>query len=158
MATRSLCCSWGKTFRTTGPSSVTSLKKLKEGLWSETFYLTNNGGFVLPRGRDKFLDRQRERERERERKREEKEGRGRGREGRKQGSHNKNACQLPWREMPVISRQISLRHDRTSFDKKIQKKQMAQPTHGFLHLNLKSLVRQAHERSCKLMSFRLGFF
>ena len=27
--------------------------------------------------------------------------------------------------MPVISRQISLRHDRTSFDKKIQKK-MAQ--------------------------------
>ena len=28
----------------------------------------------------------------------------------------------PWREMPVISRQIGLRHDRTSFDKKIQKK------------------------------------
>ena len=59
--------------------------------------------------------------------------------------------------MPVISRQIGLRHDRTSFDKKIQKK-MAQANTRFLHLNLKSLVRQAHERSYKLMSFRLGFF
>ena len=42
--------------------------------------------------------------------------------------------------------------------KKIQKNKWRRPTHGFLHLNLKSLVRQAHERSCKLMSFRLGFF
>ena len=65
---------------------------------------------------------------------------------------------LAWREMPVILRQISLRHDRMSFDKKIQKNKWRRPTHGFLHLNLKSLVRQAHERSCKLMSFRLGFF
>ena len=39
-----------------------------------------------------------------------------------------------------------------------KKKKWRRPTHGFLHLNLKSLVRQAHERSCKLMSFRLGFF
>ena len=40
------------------------------------------------------------------------------------------------------------------FEKKIKKK-WRRPTHGFLHL--KSLVRQADERSCKLMSFRLGF-
>ena len=63
----------------------------------------------------------------------------------------------PWREMPVISRQIGLRHDRTSVNKKIQKK-WRRPTHGFLHFNLKGLVRQAHERSCKLMSFRLDYF
>ena len=63
-----------------------------------------------------------------------------------------------WREMPVISRQIGLRHDRTSFRQKNSKKKWRRPTHGFLHLNLKSLVRQAHERSSKLMSFRLGFF
>ena len=63
-----------------------------------------------------------------------------------------------WREMSVISRQIGLRHDRTSFDKKIQKKKRRRPTHGFLHLNLKSLVRQAHERSWNLMYFRLRFF
>ena len=31
-----------------------------------------------------------------------------------------------WREMPVISRQIGLRHDRTSIDKKKSKKKMAQ--------------------------------
>ena len=36
-----------------------------------------------------------------------------------------------------------------------KKKKWRRPTHGFLHL--KSLVRQADERSCKLMSFRLGF-
>ena len=35
---------------------------------------------------------------------------------------------------------------------------MAQANTHFLHLNLKSLVRQAHEWSCKLMSFRLSFF
>ena len=39
-----------------------------------------------------------------------------------------------------------------------KKKKWRRPTHGFLHLNLKSLVRQADERSCKLRSFRLGFF
>ena len=61
-----------------------------------------------------------------------------------------------WREMSVISRQIGLRHDRTSFDKKKSKtKKWRRPTHGFLRL--KSLVRQADEPSCKLMSFRLGF-
>ena len=38
------------------------------------------------------------------------------------------------------------------------KKKWRRPTHGFLHLNLKSLVRQAHERSCKLMSFPFRFF
>ena len=37
--------------------------------------------------------------------------------------------------------------------KKSKKNKWRRPTHGFLHLNLKSLVRQAHERSCKLMSF-----
>ena len=57
--------------------------------------------------------------------------------------------------LTVISRQIGLRHDRTSIDKKFQKK-WRRPTHGFLHL--KSLVRQADKRSCKLMSFRFGFF
>ena len=40
---------------------------------------------------------------------------------------------------------------------KKSKKKWRRPTHSFLHLNLKSLVCQAHERSCKLMSFRLGF-
>ena len=52
-----------------------------------------------------------------------------------------------WREMPVISRQIILRHDRTSFDKKIKKKMVEANTRlsKFLHLNLESLVRQAHE-------------
>ena len=46
------------------------------------------------------------------------------------------------------------------FRQKKSKKKWRRPTHGFptLHLNLKSLVRQAHERSSKLMSFRLGFF
>ena len=43
------------------------------------------------------------------------------------------------------------------FRQKNQKKKWRRPTHGFLHLNLKSLVRQAHERSSKLISFRLGF-
>ena len=32
------------------------------------------------------------------------------------------STQVTWREMPVISRQIGLRHDRTSFDKKNPKK------------------------------------
>ena len=41
-------------------------------------------------------------------------------------NNNKKLILMPlntktWREMPVISRQISLRHDRTSFDKNIQK-------------------------------------
>ena len=50
-------------------------------------------------------------EKERERERERDTERERERERRKS-----------WREMPVISRQISLRHDRTSFDKKSKKK------------------------------------
>ena len=37
-----------------------------------------------------------------------------------------NGGRAPWREMPVISRQIGLRHDRTSLDKKNPKKKMAQ--------------------------------
>ena len=50
--------------------------------------------------------------------------------------------------MPVISRQIGLRHDRTSFDKKKNPKKNGAGQHtSILHLNLKSLVRQAHERS-----------
>ena len=44
------------------------------------------------------------------------------------------------------------------FRQKKSKKKRPRPTHGFLHLNLKRLIRQAHERSCKLMSFRSGFF
>ena len=67
--------------------------------------------------------------------------------------------QFSWREMPVISRQIGLRHDRTSFDKKKSKKKNGAGQHmSVLHLNLKSLVRQAHERSSQLMSFRFRFF
>ena len=50
-----------------------------------------------------------------------------------------NGGRAPWREMPVISRQIGLRHDRTSLDKKNPKKKWRRPTYGFLHL--KSLVR-----------------
>ena len=74
-----------------------------------------------------------------------------------QGLECENRCFIvstgyqSWREMPVISRQIGLRHDRTSFDEN-QKKKWRRPTHGFLPLSLKSLVHQAHERSCKLMS------
>ena len=41
---------------------------------------------------------------------------------------------------------------------KKKKKKWRRPTHGFLYLNLKSLIRQAHKRSCQLLSFRLGFF
>ena len=46
------------------------------------------------------------------------------------------------------------------FRQKNPKKKWRRPTHVFLHLNLKlkSLVRQAHERSSKLMSFRFRFF
>ena len=41
-------------------------------------------------------------------------------------ARSEGAHLIPWREMPVISRQIGLRHDRTSFDKKKSKKKMAQ--------------------------------
>ena len=62
-------------------------------------------------------------------------------------------------KMPVISRQIGLRCARTSFDKKIPKTAMAHAHKRLssLYLNLKSLVHWAHDRSCKLMSFRSGF-
>ena len=54
-------------------------------------------------------------------------------------------------------RQIGIRHNRTIIDYRQKLKKNGVDQHIFLHLKLKSLVDQADERSCKLMSLVFHF-